>query len=120
MQYSYARVQSIFRRGETTPQAVRALQQAVILGHPAERALALEVLRFSEALDEVLIDFRPNLLTNYLFELAKKFSTFFEECSVLKAETEELKQSRLRLADTVARTIQTGLALLGIKTVDKM
>ena len=120
MQYSYARVRSIFRRGNTTPEAVRKLQSVVSLGQPAERALALEVLRFSEALDEVLIDFRPNLLTNYLFELAKKFSTFFEECSVLKAETPALLQSRLLLADTVARTIQTGLALLGIQTVEKM
>jgi arginyl-tRNA synthetase len=120
MQYSYARVRSIFRRGNTTPEEVRRLQSDVSLAQPAERALALEILRFSEALDEVLVDFRPNLLTNYLFELAKKFSTFFEQCAVLKAETPALQQSRLLLADTAARTIQTGLALLGIQTVEKM
>ena len=87
---------------------------------PAERALSLQLLRFSEALDQAGSDCRPNLLTGYLFETANNFSTFFEQCPVLKAETEALRTSRLLLADLTARIIAQGLALLGIDTVEQM
>ena len=78
------------------------------------------MLRFSEALDLTVADYRPNQLTAYLFELANRYSTFFEQCHVLRAETDELRQSRLLLSDLTARTIQKGLELLGIKVVEKM
>ena len=120
MQYSYARVRSIFRRGETTPEAVRASGAKILLTHPAERALGLMLLRFGEALEDVVFDYRPNLLTSYLFDLAKSYSVFFENCPVLKAESDELKNSRLLLCDLTARTIEQGLKLLGIQVVEKM
>ncbi|RCS52928.1 arginine--tRNA ligase [Bremerella cremea] len=121
MQYAYARVQSIFRKGEVDIDALRTSGAKIVLGHPAERQLALAILRFSEALDDVLVDYRPNYLTNYLFDqLAKSYSGFFENCPVLKAETEEQKNSRLLLCDLTARVIQQGLGLLGIQTVEKM
>lgn len=120
MQYAYARVLSIFRRGEIDIEAVRATRPLISLDQPAERALGLELLRFSEAIDFALADYRPNQLTSYLFDLANRFSTFFEECPVLKAETPDLRDSRLLLCDLTARTIRQGLELLGIGVVGKM
>ena len=80
----------------------------------------MENLRFSEALQLTVSDYRPNQLTSYLFELANRYSTFFEECPVLKAESEATRNSRLLLCDLTARTIQQGLALLGIDVIEKM
>jgi arginyl-tRNA synthetase len=120
MQYAYARVRSIFAKGNVDVDALRTSGAKIRLDTPAERALALELLRFSEALDLVVADFRPNQLTAYLFELANCYSTFFENCPVLRAESEELRQSRLLLCDLTARTIRQGLELLGISVVDRM
>ncbi|NQT38506.1 MAG: arginine--tRNA ligase, partial [Planctomycetes bacterium] len=99
---------------------LRASGAPVSLGEPAERALAMELLRFAEALELTVADYRPNQLTAYLFDLANCYSTFFEQCHVLKAETEALRQSRLLLCDLTARTIRKGLELLGIQVVEKM
>jgi len=94
---------------------------AITLDHPAERALAVELLAFAEALEEVVADYRPNLLTVYLFDqLARQFTTFFENCPVLKAETPALRTSRLLLCDLTARTLKQGLDLLGIGVVERM
>ena len=120
MQYSYARVQGIFRRGQVDPQKLRDAGRTIQLTHPAERALAITLLRFTEALEETLFEYRPNQLTIYLYELTKKFSGFFEACSVLKAESEELRDSRLLLCDLTGRVVRQGLALLGIEVVDRM
>ncbi len=120
MQYAYARVRSIFAKGNVDVEALRASRAPILLGTPAERALGLELLRFGEALDLVVEDYRPNQLTGYLFDLANCYSTFFENCPVLRAETAELRQSRLVLCDLTARTIRQGLELLGIDVVDKM
>jgi arginyl-tRNA synthetase len=120
MQYAYARVRSIFSRGNVDVDALRKSGAAIRLDAPAERALAVEILRFAEALDLTVADYRPNQLTSYLYDLANRYSTFFEQCHVLRAETEELRQSRLLLCDLTARTIQCGLELLGIKVVEKM
>jgi arginyl-tRNA synthetase len=120
MQYSYARVRSIFRKAGITPESVRASGATIQLTQPAERALGLTLLRFGEALEDVIADYRPNLLTTYLFELAKTYFTFYEACPVLKAETPELRASRLLLCDLTARTIALGLSLLGIQVVEKM
>jgi arginyl-tRNA synthetase len=78
------------------------------------------LLRFPEALAAAAADYRPNLITAYLWDLAKAFSGFFENCPVLKAETPELRQGRLLLCDLTARTIQRGLDLLGIRTIERM
>jgi arginyl-tRNA synthetase len=120
MQYAYARVRSIFARGNVDVDALRRSGEKIILDSPAERALALELLRFCEALDLAVADYRPNQLTAYLFDLANRYSTFFEQCHVLRADSDELRQSRLLLCDLTARTIQKGLELLGIKVVEKM
>jgi len=120
IQYSYARVKSILRRGEVDIAGLRASFDEISLEHPAERALALAIVQLGEVLEQVLEDYRPNLLTNYLFELAKRFSSFFEACPVLKADTEGLKQSRLLLCDLTSRTIAQGLELLGIGVVEMM
>jgi arginyl-tRNA synthetase len=120
MQYAYARVRSIFSKGNVDAAALRAAAAPILLQSPAERALAVELLRFSEALDMTAADYRPNQLTVYLFELANRYSTFFEQCHVLRAANDELRQSRLLLCDLTARTIQKGLELLGIEVVEKM
>jgi arginyl-tRNA synthetase len=120
MQYAYARVRSIFRRGKIDVEALRAAGAAIVLDSPAERALALEILRFAEALEAVLADYRPNQLTSYLFELANRYSSFFDQCPVLKAPTPQLRDSRLLLCDLTARTLAKGLELLGIDVVEQM
>jgi len=123
MQYAHARIRSIFARGEK--QLGSALLSAnptggIRLDHPAERALAIELLRFAEALEMVVADYRPNQLTNYLFELSNRFSTFYEQCPVLRAEAPELLRSRLLLCDLTARVLKQGLNLLGIEVVERM
>jgi arginyl-tRNA synthetase len=123
MQYAHARIRSIFARGEKQLGGTLlsgAVESAIRLDHPAERALAIDLLRFAEALEMVLTDYRPNQLTNYLFELSNKFSTFYEQCPVLRAETPELVRSRLLLSDLTARVIKQGLELLGIAAVERM
>jgi len=120
MQYAYARVQNIFARGGVDIEALRSSKVPILLDTPAERALALELLRFGEALELAVADYRPNQLTAYLFELAGLYSTFYEECPVLKAPSEAVRNSRLLLCDLTARTINKGLELLGIEVVDKM
>jgi arginyl-tRNA synthetase len=100
--------------------AIRNPNSEIILDSPYERALAVALLQFPEALDRVVADYRPNNLTDYLFDLAGKYSAFFENCPVLKAETDELRTSRLKLCDLTARTLKQGLNLLGIETVERM
>ena len=119
MQYAYARVRSIFSRGGFDAQAISE-NAKIQFTHPTERALAMELLRFDEALEAVAKDNRPNFLTAYLYDLASRYSSFFENCPVLRAESEEVRNSRLVLCDLTARTIQKGLELLGIQTVEKM
>jgi arginyl-tRNA synthetase len=120
MQYAYARNRSIFREGGEDERPYRTEPPALFLEQPAERALALQLLRFGEALDSAATDYRPNALTAYLWDLAKTYSSFYQTCSVLKAETPALRQSRLLLCDLTARVIQKGLDLLGIQTVERM
>ncbi|MBN2579754.1 MAG: arginine--tRNA ligase [Pirellulales bacterium] len=120
MQYAYARVRSIFAKGNVDAAELRRSGAEIVLPTPAERALALEILRFPEALDRAAADYRPHQLTAYLFDLANRYSTFFENCPVLRAETDALRRSRLLLCDLTARTIGKGLELLGIKVVEKM
>ncbi|MCU0960355.1 MAG: arginine--tRNA ligase [Pirellulaceae bacterium] len=120
MQYSYARTQSIFQRGQIDVAALRARQPEIVLAEPTERDLALELLQFGDALDKTLEDFRPNVLTAYLFSLATRFSRFYQQCDVLRAPSERVRESRLALCDLAGRTIARGLALLGIGVVERM
>lgn len=121
MQYSYARVRSIFGKAEVSGVRHQVSGDTnILLATPQERALAVALLQFSEALDRVVLDYRPNHLTAYLFELATRYSDFFENCPVLRAETDELRNSRLLLCDLTARGLKLGLNLLGIDVVERM
>ena len=119
LQYSYARIRSIFAKGEVDPDALVDIQiwewDAAI-----ERELGLQLVRFPESLADVAAEFTPHQLTGYLYELANRFHRFYQQCHVLRAESESLRNSRLMLCNLVARTLKTGLELLGIGVVERM
>ena len=120
MQYAYARCIAIFRRENIDPARFRTNPPAVMISHPAERLLALQLLRFPEAVEASAADYLPHVITGYLWDVAKSYSGFFENCPVLKAPSAELKDSRLLLVDLVGRVIRQALDLLGIRTVERM
>ena len=124
MQYAYARALSIFTKGDVDVEELRREfaehKRNLMLEQPEERALAFELVGFQSALENVVRDYRPNFLTAYLYELANKYSSFFEKCPVLKASDDDVRASRLFLCDLTARTIAQGLTLLGIQTVERM
>jgi arginyl-tRNA synthetase len=115
LQNAYVRIRSIFRRaGESVPKI-----DQLALDDPAEINLAKRLCQFAEIVPQVLNDFRPNILANYLFGLANSFHTFYEACPVLKSP-EPARSSRLALCDLSGRVLQCGLNLLGIKVPEKM
>jgi arginyl-tRNA synthetase len=120
MQYAYARCRSIFRKADVDPATLRANPPNVSLETPYERALALQLLKLEEALLASVAEYQPSAITAYLWDLAKTYSGFFQNCPVKDAETDALKQSRLLLCDLTARALQQCLHLLGIKTVERM
>ena len=120
LQYGYARVQGIIRKTGADMAAIRQSPVAFEFEQPIERQLAVKLLQFSESIDEMLVDYRPNILCNYLFETAQLFAKFFTQCSVKDASSDSLRTSRLQLCDLTARTLKTGLNLLGIEVLDKM
>src|ERR1700686_3437990 len=91
----------------------------LVLVAPEEKTLATRLCQFGEIVPTVLNDFRPNVLANYLFELAICFHAFYEACPVLKSE-EPARSSRLALCEVTGRVLATGLDLLGIKVPEKM
>ena len=117
LQYVVARVRSIFRQAGLDPLAQHA---PITLGTPHERALAIQLLGFADVVTEVGSLYEPHRLSGYLFELAQAFSAFYENCPVLKAETDELRKSRLTLSALVLRTMTTGLDLLGLEAPEQM
>src|SRR5580704_5884643 len=114
IQYSYARICGIFRKGSIDREGLRRSSPAIHLRSPAERRLAVLLLRFPETVEAAIEDCRPHFMTQYVFTLADAFTTFYEECPVLKESDEELRQSRLILCDLTARMLKKGLWLLGI------
>ena len=116
MQYAYARVQSIFRKGEAVASPAGG---AIEVAAPAERALAVKLLQFPETLEVVASECLPNLLCGYLYELAGAYMSFYESCPVLSS-AEPTRSSRLGLCRLTASTIQRGLNLLGIETLERM
>jgi arginyl-tRNA synthetase len=115
LQNAYVRIRSIFRKAGETHTKIDQL----VLAEAAEINLAKRLCQFAEVVPQVLNDFRPNILANYLFELANSFHTFYEACPVLKSD-EPARGSRLALCDLTGRVLQRGLDLLGIKVPEKM
>lgn len=118
LQYAHARICSIFRRAEIDRASVRATTPQ--LDDPRERALAMRILRFDSAVWEMVDTLSPHKLCTYLFDLATDFTSFYEHCSVLKADNDAVRASRLMLCDATARTMEQGLALLGIRAPEQM
>jgi arginyl-tRNA synthetase len=116
MQYAYARICSIFRKGGLHPGRVPG---PITVADPSERLLAVKLVQFPETLAIVAAQCLPNVLCAYLYDLAGKFMGFYENCPVLRSD-EPLRSSRLRLCELTARTIRTGLDLLGIETIEQM
>lgn len=115
--YSYVRVNGIKRKiGKVNIKALLKSTQ-IVLEHPSEIDLGLHLLRFYETLQIVENELLPNVLTDYLYTLAQKFNAFFRDCRVEGAAEQN---SRLLLCEAVARTMEKGLQILGIKTVDRM
>jgi arginyl-tRNA synthetase len=130
LQNAYVRIRSIFRRaGESAARPPlrdvkeetgrRSEATGFALTNPAEINLAKRLCQFAEIIPQVLNDFRPNILANYLFEVANSFHTFYEACPVLKSE-EPARSSRLALCDLTGQVLYRGLDLLGIKVPEKM
>ena len=119
LMYAYARIKSIERKGGIGAGELPG-DAKIILAEAAEVKLAKKLLQFADTLYDVADNLRPNLITNYLFELSQTFSGFYENCPVLKADSEDVKLSRLWLCDLTARTLKLGLGLLGIETLEQM
>ena len=121
LQNAYVRIRSIFRKAksEGIDEGISIKPAQIIIADPAERALALQILKFSEVLHAVLEDQRPNLLCLYLYELANAFHSFYEACPILKSE-DPVRSSRLALAGITAELLKSGLSLLGIGVPERM
>lgn len=115
LQNAYVRIRSIFRRASEEADPSTPLT----ISDPAERVLALKLLQYPETVPLVLEDFRPNLLANYLYELANAFHSFYEACPVLKS-TPDTRAVRLGICALTARTLAHGLSLLGIRCPEQM
>jgi arginyl-tRNA synthetase len=119
LQNAYVRIRSIFRKAGELDGFKPSSLTSIALNEPAEITLAKRLCQFAEIVPQVLGDFRPNILANYLFELANTFHSFYEACPVLKAD-EPSRSSRLALCDLTGRVLQRGLELLGIKVPERM
>ncbi|HFU0688670.1 TPA: arginine--tRNA ligase [Morganella morganii] len=117
MQYAYTRVASVFKRADIDADS---LTQPIILTDDRERQLAARLLQFEETITAVAREGLPHMMCSYLYDLAGLFSGFYEHCPILAAESEELRQSRLKLALLTQKTLKAGLDTLGIGTVEKM
>lgn len=118
LQYAHARICSIFRRAGIAREDVRNIVPS--LDDPREKALAMRLLRFDAAVWEMVDTLSPHKLCTYVFDVATDFTAFYEHCSVLKAETDHLRLSRLALCDATARVIEQALNLLGIDAPEQM
>jgi arginyl-tRNA synthetase len=116
LQYAYARIQSILRKAGDS----RAAAHPELKLEPAERTLALHLDRFGEAVAGAAAEYAPNRLAAYLYQLATLYTSFYDQCPVLKAGNAETVENRLFLSELAARTLREGLALLGIRTPDRL
>ena len=112
---AYVRIRSIFRKLDGSV----SFDEKCVITEDAERNLALKLAQFGEAVHDVLGDFRPNLLAQYLYELADTFHSFYEACPVLRSEG-VTRNTRLVLCELASWVLQRGLDLLGIQTTERM
>ncbi len=112
---AYVRTRSIFRKLDGAVE----LTEDLVITEPAERALAMKLAQFAENAHDILDDHRPNLLANYLYELADTYHSFYEACHVLRSEG-TARNTRLTLCEATSRVLKTGLGLLGIQTTERM
>ncbi|MDM3869805.1 arginine--tRNA ligase [Porticoccus sp. W117] len=118
LQYAYARINSIFRKAGINAET---LSGAIGINAPQEKALALKLLQFGEAVEQVAVEAYPHVLCNYLYELASQYMSFYEHCPVLRSDVDEAtRNSRLLLCKQTATTLAKGLDLLGIEVMEQM
>ncbi|MEU9024375.1 arginine--tRNA ligase [Actinomadura sp. NPDC048394] len=117
LQYATARIRSIFRKAGTDPESATG---PIVIGEEAERALALQLLGFGTAVEQAYDAAEPHKLASYIYSVADAYTTFYENCPVLKAPDEATKASRLALCAATLRTLTTGLGLLGVPTPERM
>ena len=116
LQYAYSRIQSIFRKA-----AVAQVQTKIDIVEPQEKALALKLLQLEDVIDAVISECTPNLLCNYLYELASLYMSFYEACPILKEGIAvDVKESRLALCQLISQTLKQGLDILGIEVMERM
>ncbi|EEJ2305162.1 arginine--tRNA ligase [Salmonella enterica subsp. enterica] len=118
MQYAYTRVLSVFRKADIDEQALASAP--VIISEDREAQLAARLLQFEETLTVVAREGTPHVMCAYLYDVAGLFSGFYEHCPILSAENDEIRNSRLKLAQLTAKTLKLGLDTLGIETVERM
>ena len=118
MQYAYTRVLSVFRKADIDESTLAAAP--VVITEDREAQLAARLLQFEETLTVVAREGTPHVMCSYLYDLAGLFSGFYEHCPILSAESEETRNSRLKLALLTAKTLKLGLDTLGIETVERM
>ncbi|RHH48867.1 arginine--tRNA ligase [Citrobacter portucalensis] len=118
MQYAYTRVLSVFRKADVDESALANAQ--VVISEDREAQLAARLLQFEETLTVVAREGTPHVMCAYLYDVAGLFSGFYEHCPILSAENEEIRNSRLKLAQLTAKTLKLGLDTLGIETVERM
>lgn len=118
MQYAYTRVLSVFRKAGLEEAAI--VNAPVVINEDREAQLAARLLQFEETLGVVAREGTPHVMCSYLYDLAGQFSGFYEHCPILSAESEEIRNSRLKLALLTAKTLKLGLDTLGIETVERM
>jgi len=117
LQYAYSRIQSIFTKADFSADGM----QTITIIEPQEKALALKLLQLENVIDSVISECTPNLLCNYLYELASLYMSFYEACPILKDDiTADVKQSRLALSYIIANTLKQGLDILGIDVMERM
>ncbi|ACQ67380.1 arginine--tRNA ligase [Candidatus Hamiltonella defensa] len=117
IQYAYSRVTSLFKKSGLDE---KKIMSPVIIQEEKERSLAILLLQFEEMISTVARDGTPHLMCSYLYDLATRFSIFYEHCPILNAKNEQIRQSRLKLAWLTAKTLKLGLKNLGIETVERM
>jgi len=119
LQYAYARIRSIFRKGGLPSESQQVPTSEVAVTEPSEIALAKHLFNFGLVVEGAAQEYRPNFLCNYLYELATHFTGFYENCPVLQSEP-QTRKNRLLLCELTAKVLSEGLAILGIETLEQM